>query len=405
MKYIQTKALLAYLLAAVFVLSSLPITVTAAAASGPNILAPIAVVMCFDTGEILYDRDMHRRWIPASMTKIMTAFIAYQEMEAGNLTPQTQLRVSANAARFSQDRRVEGTFVPLQQGAYITLETLLQLVMLPSGNAAAMVIAEHIGGTEAAFVERMNATAYELGMYSSFTNSHGALAHHSNAYSVAILVREFIYRYPDILRITRMQSVRFGGITYNNTNRLLNTHYFSGADGFKTGTIRAAGWGHSTTAYRDGRRVIAVVMNTANNNERMNQSRTLLQFGFDELARREAERAARVRMFHNGRLIPLTTTPVVDRGELLLPMYAVMRPLGFDLGWNPEYRIATAENSDGHITLFVDRPIAFVHGRTVNLRVPARIIDNRVFVPIEFIAAATGTTGTWNVETGVLNFN
>jgi len=395
----------------VFVLSSFPITARAVQ-PGPNITAPIAVVMCFDTGEILYDRDMNRRWIPASMTKIMTAFIAYQEIEAGNLTLQTQITVSANASRFSNDRRVEGTFVPLAQGANITLETLLQLVMLPSGNAAAMVIAEHISGTEAAFVERMNATAAELGMYSSFTNSHGALAHHSNAYSIALLVREFIYRYPDILRITRMQTVRFGGTTYNNTNRLLNTHYFAGADGFKTGTIRAAGWGHSTTAVRDGRRVIAVVMNTANNNERMNQSRTLLEFGFNELARRdaerariEAERAARVRMFHNGRLVPLTTTPVIYGGELLLPMYAVMRPLGFDLSWNAEYRIATAEDSDGQITLFIDRPMAFVRGRTVNLRVPARIIDNRVFVPIEFVAAATGTTGNWNMETGVLNFN
>ena len=397
------KKLFACLLTAVFVLSSFP--VAAQAQQGPNITAPIAVVMCFDTGEILYNRDMHRRWIPASMTKIMTAFIAYQEIEAGNLTLQTQIRVSANASRFSNDRRVEGTFVPLRQGADISLETLLQLVMLPSGNAAALVIAEHISGTEAAFVERMNATAAQLGMYSSFTNSHGALAHHTNAYSIAVLIREFIYRYPDILRITRMQNMRFGGTTYNNTNRLLGTHYFAGADGFKTGTIRAAGWNHSTTAYRDGRRVIAVVMNTANNNERMNQSRTLLEFGFNEIARREAERAARVRMFHNGRLVPLTTTPVIDRGELLLPMYAVMRPLGFDLSWNAEYRIATAEDGDGQITLFIDRPMAFVRGRTVNLRVPARIIDNRVFVPIEFVAAATGTTGSWNMETGVLNFN
>lgn len=398
------KKFIACLLTVVFILSSFPATVRAAT-QPLDISAPIAVVMCFHTGEILYNRNMEQRWIPASMTKIMTAFIAYQEIEAGNLTLQTQIQVSANAAIFSNDRRIEGTFVPLTQGAYISLDTLLQLVMLPSGNAAALVIAEHIGGTEAAFVERMNTTAAELGMHSSFSNSHGAFAHLSNAYSIALLIREFISRYPDILRITRMQNMSFDDTTYNNTNLLLNSHYFAGADGFKTGTIRAAGWNHSTTAYRDGRRVIAVVMNTANNNERMSQSRELLEFGFNELARRQAERVTRVRVFHNGRLITLNTPPVVYSGQLLIPMYAIMRPLGFDFSWNAEYRIATAENSDGPITLFIDRPVAFVHGRSVNLPVPARIINDSVFVPIEFIAAATGTTGNWNIETGVVNFN
>jgi len=399
------KKFIVCLLTVVFMLSSFPVMVRATTLQAPNISAPIAVVMCFYTGEILYNRNMEHRWIPASMTKIMTAFIAYQEIEAGNLTLQTQIQVSANAARFSNDRRVEGTFVPLTEGEYIYLDTLLQLVMLPSANAAALVIAEHIGGTEAAFVERMNTTATELGMYSSFTNSHGAFAHHTNAYSIALLVREFIIRYQDILRITRMQNMPFDSTTYNNTNLLLNSHYFAGADGFKTGTIRAAGWNHSTTAYRDGRRVIAVVMNTANNNERMSQSRVLLEFGFNELARREAERVARVRVFHNGRLITLHTPPIIDKGHLLIPMYAIMGPLGFDISWNVGYRIATAENSDGPITLFIDRPVAFVRGRTVNLPTPARIIDDRVFVPIEFIAASTATTGNWNMETGVLNFN
>jgi len=382
-----------------------PLLFVTAGANEPDITAPIAVVMCFDTGDILYERNMEQRWIPASMTKIMTAFITYQEIGAGNLSLDTQVRVSANASRFSNDRRVEGTFVPLDAGANITVETLLRLVMLPSGNAAAVVLAEHISGTEAAFVERMNETALELGMYSSFNNAHGAFAHHSNAYSIAILIREFIQQYPDILRITAMPTVRFGGTTYNNTNRLLSTHPFEGADGFKTGTIRAAGWGHSATAIRDGRRVITVLMNTRNNDTRQNESRILLQFGFDELARRDAAAAARVRVFHGQRVIPLNAPAVVERGELFLPLGDMLSPLGFSLSWNAEYRVVTITEDDGDTsTLFVGRPAAFVRGRPITLRTPARIIDNRVYVTTQFIEAMTGTTATWDIATGVVRF-
>ena len=382
----------------------LPVIPTYAA---PNITAPIAVVMCYDTGEILYDRDMHRRWVPASMTKSLTAFIVYQEIEAGNLTLDTTLRVSANAARFSQDRRVEGSFVPLQEGSYISVEVLLQLTMLPSANAACVVFAEHISGSEAAFVDRMNQTAYELGMYTSFTNSHGAIAHHSDAYSTAVLVREFIRRYPDILRITAMPYMRFGGITYNNTNRLLpgRTMPFAGMDGFKTGSLRVAGWNHSTTAIRDGRRVIAVVMGTPNVDVAHRESRILIEHGFAEIARRDAERAARIRVFHGGQLLPLTTPAVVERNTLLLPLYAIFRPLGYELNWDDVYRVATAESADGsHITIFVGRPLAFVRGNFVTLNEPIRTINDRVYLPIDFIALVTNTVVNWCMDTGVVQF-
>jgi len=389
-------------LAVVFVL----LMTATAYANAPNISAPIAVVMCFETGDILYERNMEQRWIPASMTKIMTAFITYQEIEAGNLTLNTQVRVSQNAHNFSNNRRIEGSFVPLNNGAYITVDVLLQLLMLPSANGAAVVLAEHISGTEAAFAERMNNTAEELGMYSSFTNSHGAIAHHSNAYSVAILIREFIQQYPDILRITAMPSMRFGGTTYNNTNRLLSTHPFTGADGFKTGTIRASGWGHSTTAVRDGRRVIAVVMNATNNEQRQSQSRVLLQFGFDELARREAAAAARVRVFHRGTIVPLSAPAVVQNRELLLPLGDVFRYLDFDLNWDATYRLVrTTGVNGGRITLFVDRPLVFISGEAITLTSSARIIDDRVYVPLQFVALATGTTGIWDFDTGVVRFN
>ena len=375
--------------------------------ASPNITAPMAVVMCFDTGDILYERNMHDRWIPASMTKSLTAFIVYEEIEAGNLALDTRLRVSANAARFSQDRRAEGSFVPLREGAYITVEMLLRLTMLPSANAACVVFAEHISGSEAAFVERMNQTAYDLGMYTSFNNSHGAIAHHSDAYSSAVLVREFISRFPDILRITRMAYVDFDGTRYNNTNRLLpgRTMPVTGVDGFKTGSLRAAGWNHSVTAIRDGRRIIAVVMGTVNVDAAMRDSRTLIEFGFEELARVEAAHAARVRVFHNGQLVPMTTPVIVEGNRMLMPLYAIFRPLGFDLAWDGTARVATAEHTrHGRSTATAGNVRANVRGNIVHLPVAPRVVEGRVFVPVEFVEAVTSTTMAWCRTTGVVNF-
>ncbi|MCL2356000.1 MAG: stalk domain-containing protein [Defluviitaleaceae bacterium] len=366
--------------------------------------APIAVVMCFNTGEILYDKNMNQRWIPASKTKSMTAFIVYREIEAGNITLNTQMRVSANAARFSQNRRVQGSFVPLNEGAYITVETLLRLMMLPSANAAGVVIAEHISGSEAAFVERMNSVAAELGMYAGFVNSHGAEVHYSNAYSMAVLVREFIARYPDILRITAMPSVTFNGHTYGNTNQLVHSPVFPGADGFKTGSLRQAGWGHSVTAERDGRRVIAVVMNTPNNAARQQQSRRLLEFGFEEIARREAERAERVRVFYHSDIIPLDTPPVVSHNRVMLPIRGVFEWLGYSVEWH-EYGIIVLESECGNsVTLFIDRGVVVINGETHTVNAPAQTVNGRIFVSEELVAMVTGTSGTWDVATGVVQF-
>ncbi|MCL2187251.1 MAG: stalk domain-containing protein [Defluviitaleaceae bacterium] len=374
----------------------------------PNISASIAVVMDYHTGEILYEREMERRWIPASMTKSMTAFITYLEIEAGNLTPDTRIRVSAGAAAFSSDRRQQGSFVPLPAGEYISVEILLQLLMLPSANAAAVVLAEHISGSEAVFVARMNEVAAELGMYSSFTNSHGALPHHTNAYSIAILTREFISRFPDILRITAIPHMHFNGVRYNNTNFLLPgaSVPFAGTDGFKTGTLRQAGWNHSVTAERDGRRVIAVVMNAPDNASRHGDARRLLQFGFDEIERREAERAERIRVFMDGRLFPLDTPPTVKHGEALLPIRAVFEQLGYTVEWQGVHMLAQLTHPNGdNITFFIGRNLAIVNGDVFVGETPAQIINGSIFVSMEFVAHATNTQVTWDMETGVILFN
>lgn len=375
-----------------------------ASASSPT-TAPIAVVMCYDTGEILYDKNMEQRWIPASMTKILTAFIVYQELDAGNLTFDTEITVGEEAARFSANRRASGINVPMRLGEVVTVETLLRLTMITSDNVSCVVFAEHISGSEAAFVERMNELAAELGMYGSFLSSHGATVHHSNAYSIAILIREFISRYPDILRITAMPSVRFNGRTYNSTNHLVRGTVFNGTDGFKTGSLRQARWGHSTTAERDGRRIIAVVMNTPNNAARQQQSRLLLDYGFAELDRREAELTDTMRVHLDGRLVQLDTGPRIFHGNILLPIDSIAEHIGYSVLWHEEHGLVTMTSTRGNeITLFINRNLIVIDDVTYRIDTPAQVLRNEVFVSFEIIERITETSVDWNEETRLILF-
>lgn len=154
-------------------------------------------------------------------------------------------------------------------------------------------MAEHISGSESAFVTRMNATAKELGLNATYYNCHGAQPNYITARSQAALTKIFIDTYPDILRITSKSGFSFNGTYYNNTNHLLNTMApYEGLDGFKTGTISQAGYCVTTTAVRNGRRVISVVMKSTSDAQRFADSRQLLDYGFDQIQKRDASRAS-----------------------------------------------------------------------------------------------------------------
>ncbi|GAB2044924.1 hypothetical protein AGATL06_14210 [Agathobaculum sp. TL06] len=249
-------------------------------------------VMDAQTGETLYEYNADVARVPASMTKVLTAYIIYQELEAGRLTLDTQVKVSHNAAVKSRDASYP-TAVPLTEGATYSVDTLLHLIMIPSASASCIVMAEHISGSESAFVARMNQTAKDLGLNATYYNCHGAQPNYITARSQAKLTRRFINDYPDILRITSKSGFSFNGAYYNNTNHLLNTMApYEGLDGFKTGTIAEAGYCVTTTAVRDGRRVIAVVMKSTSDAQRFADSRQLLDYGFAEIQKRDAARKA-----------------------------------------------------------------------------------------------------------------
>lgn len=254
----------------------------ASAPQKPSITAASAIVMDYDTGEVLYEKDADTMRVPASMTKVMTAYIIFEELEAGNLTLDTMVPISSTNAQHSRDGANYPTSVPLPAGGKVSVDMLLRLILIPSASASCIVMAEYISGTEAAFVQRMNETAKRLGMTAEYKNSHGAHVHYLTARSQAILVRSFIQRFPQILNYTSLTGVTFNGKWYSNTNKLLPgmTYAYDGVDGFKTGTISAAGYCLSATAVKNGRRIISVVMRSSNDCTRHTDSRALLDYGF-----------------------------------------------------------------------------------------------------------------------------
>ncbi|MCL2361311.1 MAG: stalk domain-containing protein [Defluviitaleaceae bacterium] len=352
------------LLALLFAMAANPVSVHAI-----DIAAQAAIVMDFETGEILFQRDIHTPRVPASMTKAMTAFVVFEEIEAGNLSLDTLIPISTNAARISSDTNMQGAPFPLAVGSYHTVDMLLHLALLPSSNGACVALGEYISGTEAAFAVRMNESAAAIGMFSQFTNAHGAIAHYTNVYSIAVLVREFIYRYPDILHITGASYVNFGGVRRNNTNQLLTVRPYAGADGFRTGTTREAGWCLAATAYRDGRRIIAVVMNAPNNDRRYSDSITLLDFGFAEMERRDEARAqalrrSQIQIIHEGDAIAFNIPPRIVNNHAMAPAQELFKALG-----------------------------------VYTLDIQPQIIDGVEFVPVRAVAYALNLQVVWDSET------
>ena len=379
------------LMAAVFLAASVIAAIPAQAQPPPSITAQAAIVMCYHTGDILFERDAHTPRVPASMTKSMTAFVIYEEIEAGNLTLDTMITVSANAARVSADTNMQGAPLPIAAGTQISVDTMLHLIMLPSSNGACVAMAEHISGSEEAFAQRMNESAAAIGMFSEFTNAHGAIAHYTNAYSMALLLRTFIQRYPDILRVTSARYVYFNGVRRNNTNLLFTTFPSYGADGFRTGTTREAGFCLAATAYRDGRRIITVVMNAPDNPGRYGDTQRLLDFGFAEVARR-------VRVELEGELIQLATPPQMIGREPMLPIRDIFLALDpyATFVWDGTAMTATVSMSNGDVaSLTIGSTTAYLNGVELILHTPPAIINHRTFVSRCVIVGIAGRPVGW----------
>ncbi|MEL7215941.1 MAG: D-alanyl-D-alanine carboxypeptidase family protein [Pseudomonadota bacterium] len=258
------------------------------AAQGPGKAAPYAaMVMDARTGEVLHSRSADRVLHPASLTKMMTLYIAFEAISNGEIGLDDRVTISANAAREPASKMY------FKSGSRVTLRHLLRAAALKSANDAATAIGEAISGTEAAFARRMTQTARRMGMNSTtFRNAHGLTqsGHRSTARDMAILSRHILYDYPDYYNLFGAVNRHVGSRTVYNTNRRLLRGY-RGADGIKTGFTNAAGYNLSASARRGDERIIAVVFGGRSSDWRYRRVVELLDMGFS----RAPSRAALVR--------------------------------------------------------------------------------------------------------------
>lgn len=273
------KRIVSLMLAAALLTSAASAAGEEGAAEQPDLdlSAASAVLMEKETGALLYEKESHQQLEPASVTKVMTLLLIMEDLDSGRLSKEDLVTVSAAAAGMG------GSQVYLKEGEQLSAGELIKCIAVVSGNDAAVAMAEHLAGSEAAFVERMNRRAQELGMKDTvFVNCTGlpAAGHHSSAYDIALMSRELILHHPDIRTYTTiwMDSIRDGAFGLTNTNRLVR--FYPGATGLKTGSTDSALYCLSATAERDGMELIAVVMKAPSSAHRFDDAKALLDYGF-----------------------------------------------------------------------------------------------------------------------------
>ena len=248
-----------------------------AAPAGPQVNAASAVLMEKETGTVLYEHNSHEKLEPASVTKVMTMLLIMEALNSGRITKEELVTTSAYAASMG------GSQVFLEEGEQMSVHELLKCIAVSSANDAAVAMAEHLSGSEAAFVEKMNARAAELGMTDThFSNCTGlpVAEHYTSAYDMALMSRQLILHHPDIQTYTTiwMDSIRGGTFGLSNTNRLIR--FYNGATGLKTGFTDAALYCLSATAERNEMELIATVMKSPTSDDRFQAAKTLLDHGF-----------------------------------------------------------------------------------------------------------------------------
>lgn len=246
--------------------------------------APSYVLMERSTGEVLLEHNAHERLRPASVTKVMTLLLIMEALDDGRIGWDDMVQTSAAAAAKG------GSQIYLEENEQLPLEEMLKSIVVSSANDCACAMAEHIAGSEAAFVEMMNTRAEELGMTDThFVNCTGlddepeAAEHLTTAYDIALMSRELL-GHEAIKKYTTiwMDTVRDGQFGLSNTNKLVR--FYDGTTGLKTGYTSAAGHCLSASAERNGMELIAVVLHCASSTDRFESAKALLNYGFSNYA-------------------------------------------------------------------------------------------------------------------------
>ena len=264
---------------------ALPVLPLPAGAVEPEAAGKSALLMDAATGTVLYEKNAHEKLAPASVTKIMTLLLIMEAIDSGKIRWEDTVTASESAAAKG------GSQIYLKVGETMSVTDMVKSIAVSSANDCACAMAEHLAGSEEAFVARMNERAKELGMNDThFVNCTGlddspeAENHKTSAWDIALMSRELLINHPDIKRFTTiwMDTVRGGEFGLSNTNKLIR--FYSGATGLKTGFTSSAGYCLSATAEREGMELIAVVMGAETSQIRNAACKQLLDYGFANYA-------------------------------------------------------------------------------------------------------------------------
>ena len=255
-----------------------------------NIKGKSALLMDVATGTVLYESNAHEPLAPASVTKVMTMLLIMEAIDSGKIGWDDTVTASEAAAAKG------GSQIYLKVGETMSVSDMVKSIAVSSANDCACAMAEHLAGSESAFVDMMNAKAQELGMNDThFVNCTGlddgadAAQHRTSAHDIAVMSRELLKNHPDIKKFTTiwMDSVRGGTFGLSNTNKLIR--FYSGATGLKTGFTSGAGYCLSASAEREGMELIAVVMGCESSQDRFAACKSMLDYGFANFALVSAE--------------------------------------------------------------------------------------------------------------------
>ena len=250
-----------------------------------NVAGKSALLMDVATGTILYEHNAHEALAPASVTKVMTMLLIMEAIDSGKIHWEDTVTASEAAAAKG------GSQVYLKVGETMTVSDMVKSIAVSSANDCACAMAEHLAGSESAFVELMNNRAKELGMNDThFVNctglddSEAAKEHLTSAHDIALMSRELLKYHPAIKQFTTiwMDTVRDGAFGLSNTNKLIR--FYNGATGLKTGFTSGAGYCLSASAERDGMELIAVVMGCETSQDRFAACKSMLDYGFANFA-------------------------------------------------------------------------------------------------------------------------
>ncbi len=243
-----------------------------------NIEAESAILIEQSTGKVLYEKNANEQLRPASVTKIMSILLIMEALDSGKISLDTKISCSENAASMG------GSQIWLDETETLTVDEMLKAICVVSANDCVVAMAEHLAGSEEAFVEQMNNRAKELGMNNTvFKNCHGIDedGHLTTSYDIALMSRELLKNHPSITNYTTiwMDSLRDGKSELVNTNKLIRT--YEGATGLKTGSTSLALYNLSASATRGDLSLIAVVMKAPSTKIRFSSAKTLLDYGFN----------------------------------------------------------------------------------------------------------------------------